>query len=392
MNMKFDEFPASLAQTSTRYAVLKKRGSERNRLIPKACVSGWGWFLVLWSLVFSVPSYAVTKVNVSNFITGLSTANRAISINSNGYPIVEATCETNATGTTWFGATHGEAMAFGQAEVGRLRVKAATESDSTLYSNAGAGSVSQATAYSYWNDNFTISSSSQPPGQLGEMTVLVFITGDMTLQCDYPQSSVYFRLSVRVYDSYGADTNFAGGTQTKIALDGTVQTLAMDGALVGPGLWPVRCQFHFGRPTYVTAWAEVFADARASATNVSQGTVGGYASSDFSHSVIWGGITNVRGSGGASVTNFTITSDSGYDYLFGTVTNSPVITRIQFLPQGLALDWSDLGLRAYTVESSPTLSPGNWSPASGVAWPIQTNSVLLPPSVPSPTFFRIKVQ
>jgi hypothetical protein len=366
------------------------RQSAKSRVLQKVWSSRFGWFL-LCALAFPAPGHAGTRVNMSNAISGLSTANQALSITSNGYPILEFTCATNTTGTTWFGATHGETTAFGRAEVGRLRVSAVSKSDSTLFLNDGASVASQARANSYWNDNFTISSSSQPLGQLGEMTVLVRITGDMTLQCTYPQSSVYFRVSVQVTDSYGASTNFAGGTQNKIALDGTVQTLPMDGALVGPGLWAVPCQFHFGRPTYVTAWAEVWADARASATNVSQGTVSGYSSSDFSHSVIWAGITNVQ-VGGVAVTNFTMTSDSGYNYLLGTITNAPVITRIQSLPQGLALDWTDLGPRSYTVETTPSLSSASWSPAPGVAWPVHTNTALLPTPARSPVFFRIKVQ
>ena len=365
--------------------------SPPDRPVPNARLSAFHW-LLLCALIFPASGHAITMVKLSNRITGLSTANQAMNINSNGYPILEFTCATNSTGTTWFGATHGETTAYGRAEVGRLRVSAVSQSDSTvLDSSGGAACASQTTAYAYWSDNFTISSSSQPLGQLGELTVLVFISGDMALQCNYPQSTVYFRLSVRVSDSYGADTNFAGGTQTKIALNGTVQTLPMDGALVGPGLWPVRCQFHFGRVNYVTAWAEVIADARASATNVSQGTVSGYSSSDFSHSVIWAGITNVSVAG-APVANFTMISDSGYDYLLGTITNAPVITRIQSLPQGLALDWTDLGPRSYTIETTPTLSPANWSPAAGVVWPIHTATALLPlPSEPA-AFFRIKVQ
>jgi len=353
-------------------------------------VSAFCW-LLLYALVFPASSHAFTDVKLSNRVTGLSNANRALNATSNGYPTLEFTCETNTTGTTWFGATHGETTAFGGAEVGRLRVSAVSKSDSTLFENDGAPCVSQCTAYSDWIDNFTISSSTQPLGQLGEMTVLVFISGGMTLQCSYPGSTVYFRVSVHIQDSYGANTNFAGGTETTIALNGTTQTLPMDGALIGPGLWPVRCNFHFGRPIAVTAWAEVTADARASATNVNQGTVSGYSSSDFSHSVIWAGITNVNVAG-VPVANFTNTSDSGYNYVLGTITNAPVITRIQSLPQGLALDWTDLGPRSYTIETSPTLSPENWSPAPGVAWPIHTNTALLPLPAQSPAFFRIKVQ
>ena len=50
------------------------------------------------------------------------------------------------------------------------------------------------------------------------------------------------------------------------------------------------------------------------------------------------------------------------------------------------------GPRSYTVETTPSLSPPNWAPASGVVWPIDTNNVLLPLPAQSPAFFRVKVQ
>jgi hypothetical protein len=358
----------------------------------KASLSRFARLALLCALAFPASGHAFTDVKLSNKVTGLSNANRALNATSNGYPILQFTCETNTTGTTWFGSTYGETTTFGRAEVGRLRVSAVSQSDAAILDpSGGASCASQCTAYADWIDTFTINSSTQPLGQLGEMTVLVRITGDMTLQCSYPQSTVYFRVSVHLQDSYGANTNFAGGTETQIALNGTTQTLSMDGALVGEGLWPVRCQFHFGRPISVTAWAEVYADARSSATNVAEGTASGYSSSDFSHSVIWAGITNVN-VGGVAVTNFTTTSDSGYNYLLGTITNAPVITRIQSLPQGLALDWTDLGPRSYTVETSPSLAPAAWAPAPGVGWPVHTNTALLPTPAQSPAFFRVKAQ
>jgi hypothetical protein len=348
---------------------------------------------LLCTLAFVAPSHAGTKVTVSDKITGIALANSTLNITSNSYPPLEITCATNVSGITWWGATAGEASAFAHVEVGKLRVSAVSDSHAAVLSpGMVAANASQTSAMSYWNDNFTISSSNQPLGQLGEMTVLVLVKGNMDLQCHDPQSTVYFRLSVRVNDSFGADTNFAGGTETMIANDGTVQTLPMDGALVGPGLWPVHCQFHFGRPTFVTAWAEVVADARASATNIIQGTVNGHASSDFSHSVIWAGITDVRGAGGAAVTNFTMTSDSGYNYGIGTISDALAITRIEALPQGLTLEWTDLGPRSYTVETTASLSLPNWGPTPNVSWPIHTNAILLPLPAESPAFFRVRAQ
>jgi hypothetical protein len=72
--------------------------------------------------------------------------------------------------------------------------------------------------------------------------------------------------------------------------------------------------------------------------------------------------------------------------------NALAITRVQALPQGLMLEWTDLGVRQYTVETTGSLSGGGWAPVSGVAWPIQTRSVLLPFPPASPAFFRVRVQ
>jgi hypothetical protein len=73
-------------------------------------------------------------------------------------------------------------------------------------------------------------------------------------------------------------------------------------------------------------------------------------------------------------------------------TNTLVITRIQALPQGLQLQWSDTTLRQYTVETKNSLVGGAWMPVSGVAWPVQTQSVLLPLPATSPAFFRVRAQ
>src|SRR5215471_16761721 len=102
------------------------RQSSKNRVLPKVWSSRSGWFL-LCALAFPAPGHAITKVNVSNGISGLSVANQALNITSNGYPILEFTRATNTTGTIWFGATHGETTAFGRAEVGKLRISAVSK-------------------------------------------------------------------------------------------------------------------------------------------------------------------------------------------------------------------------------------------------------------------------
>ena len=248
-----------------------------------------------------------------------------------------------------------------------------------------------------WTDNFTVNADPALLGKLGEMTVKLRISGDLMTGGTYPGENAYLRVFLRIYDSYGADTRFQGGTMYKVDNDGIRQVFSVDGALIGPGLWQETFQFHFGRAAYLTAWVEVHADARSVAHYAIDGYSYGEANCYFGEhtndfGLVWEGVSDVRLTNGSPVTGFTITSDSGFDYLLGAITNPPVITRIQVLRQALELECTDLGPRSYTVETSSTLSPGNWAPVQGVAWPIHTNTVILPLPPQSPAFFRIRVQ
>jgi len=57
-------------------------------------------WLLLCALAFPSSGHAFT-VKLRNRVTGHSTVNRAMNISSNRYPILEFTCKTNSTGTTW---------------------------------------------------------------------------------------------------------------------------------------------------------------------------------------------------------------------------------------------------------------------------------------------------
>jgi hypothetical protein len=70
----------------------------------------------------------------------------------------------------------------------------------------------------------------------------------------------------------------------------------------------------------------------------------------------------------------------------------PAIVRTQILPHGLEIEWTDPGPNQYTVETSSSLSGDNWTPVSGVAWPISDHTILLPPPQSSPAFYRVKME
>jgi hypothetical protein len=242
-----------------------------------------------------------------------------------------------------------------------------------------------------WRDNFTIDGGTNLFGQLGEITANLALSGNLSVGNLAPGANAYVQIYVTMSDSFGASGSFAGGTMLTRTTNG-FQTNSTSGRLVGAGLSSMQFPFHFGRAVSIVAWAEVLADAEDEATFDTGETDDGDADSDFGDTITWTGISNVPVVGGASVTNYTITSSTGYDYQVGTITGPPVISQVLATPQGLSLTWTDLGPRSYTVETTGTLPAGTWTPAPDLAWPIHTNSAVLALSGQVPAFFRVKVQ
>lgn len=336
---------------------------------------------------------AATEVTLDSSVLGLNgeVRNSQVLRSAINAPVGTA-CSTNAVANRAWGWTDGGGTAFGRAQVGWLQCS--TVGNATAQMTAASTVVAaqgRALAHASWTDTFTVSAGTQPLGQLGEFTVDLKLSGYLLLGSDPPQSSVYIRLFVRVADSYGADTRFAGGTLIKRANSGSLQTLPMDGALIGPGTYPVKFRFHVGRPATLTAWLESEADARAATVSVAEGVRFGQATSDFAHTFSWAGVTEVRVVDGAVLTDAAIASDSGFDYQLGAIPEAPVITRVQAVTEGMRLEWTDLGPRPYTVESLESPSSGNWTPVPRIAWPIRTNSILVPlPNGPS-VWYRLRV-
>lgn len=70
----------------------------------------------------------------------------------------------------------------------------------------------------------------------------------------------------------------------------------------------------------------------------------------------------------------------------------PAIVSTRILPQGLEIEWTDLGPKQYTVETSSSLSGDNWVPMAGVTWPVSAHTIVLPPPTSFPAFYRVKME
>jgi hypothetical protein len=139
-------------------------------------------------LLFSTAGQAATQVTVHNWLEGAAPAplTCGLNIQNAANAPVEASCTTNLTASNFWAATDGSALAFGRAEVGRLCLSATTSSAAQMTSlGTVAASFNQASSHCSWTDNFTITSTNQPVGQLGEMTVNILIDGSLALASDY---------------------------------------------------------------------------------------------------------------------------------------------------------------------------------------------------------------
>ena len=358
-----------------------------------------GWLALCWAVLIPATGRCYTEVYLSSWELGLLGKESKVQT-FRSFPAdspMEAAWSTGTNGGNSFGWMQAESRIFGRAEVGKLRLYAyelaLAQANFAFGVPSQAGGMSRTT----WTDNFTVNSGSAPVGTLATMTVNLRIGGDLMVGGRYYGENSYYRIFVRVYDSYGADTRFAGGMMYQNPVSGITEVLPMDGVMIAPGVWPVSFQVHLGRTTYITAWVEVNAVAKTEAWSPTDGLMYGEARSNFGDGsnhfgLVWEGVTDVRLTNGSPVTNFVSKSESGFDYVVGAIADPPVITRIQALNSGLALEWTDLGARSYTIETAESVVGGAWAPVAGVAWPIHVNTVVLPTPARSPAFFRVKVQ
>jgi len=336
-----------------------------------------------------VTAQATTFVNVScQTSPGLGAI--VLSSNSTSNVTLDFTAVTNYHASYSYGTIDASGTGWGTAQVGTLHLDAAATATAGVVANY-LGCQATADVQGSWDDHFTLNAAPAYSGQLGSMTVTIYVGGSLFVS-GYYGASTSFQFTSQLSDSAGTNNVLQGGKRLYVDSNGAVQTQPLDGLLLGPGILQRTVYFHFGRSIYVKTYAHtsVYADANAYVPGHEYSD--SEPTSDFGHTIVWSGISDVRDAAGNPVT-VTNVSDSGYDYLSGTAAESPVITRIQLVPQGLELEWTtDAGPRSYTIETSASVIGGSWASVAGVAWPIQANTVVLPLPSQSPAFFRVKVQ
>lgn len=351
-----------------------------------------GGALAAAQAVHGTTSVTLAALNADGGTTSSSTnapvedshTNSAVSNGASGQ-------RSDATGTSW-----------ARSEAGWLRFRSdgATSAQSPIGSWGGQGN---ATAEAYWEDSLTVNGGPAIQGQAGEMTATLVIDGSLGLGGGDPYAGTglangagsYFFIQAKMNGTsgkYGANQDFVGGTQLHYVSGGGTAATAFNGNLIGPGVWQVTFPFVFGQQANLYVFSRATTDARAVVYSAAEGLRQGQSTCDFRGGVRWAGITQVRVTSGPVVSEYAITSASGFDYGAGVSASPFALTQFAVSPGGVSVAWTDSAMRSYTVEKSTALTAGSWVPVPGVVWPITANSIILPAQAEPSAFFRIRAE
>ena len=242
----------------------------------------------------------------------------------------DGTPSTSQTGYSHSNPVYDSGSVFGEAsaEIGLIRMFASGSSSAI---NPGDSSYISTTTQGYargrWDDNFTIDGGALN-GQRGHLTAGFSVSGSFTENHDSSINgaanlSQYFRASLRLSNAAAGQDAFAyGGQQFRQDYNGGSEGTYSSEPFRAPGIWPIEIDFIFGTPIDVSSWGDAAVTVNAYASSPYMSSNLG-AEADFGNTMYWNGITGVTDSLGNPVTNYTMSSGSGFDYRYSAVVPLP---------------------------------------------------------------------
>ncbi len=213
----------------------------------------------------------------------------------------------------WTGQSAGNATA---AE-GSLRAWASSSARTDPWSTSNGSSSARGRAS--WNDSLMIGVGGGLTGHSGYITAELNLSGiwggNVPVNLDPYVEGATATIGVNLWGT--GMTQYCGFYSYCVTRQFVTQGLPHDRGGALPPVITVNIPVLFGSPTELGYTLEVTADtnvvSRVVAGHVTQGA---WAESivDYSHTLSWGGITGVFDASGNAVSNFTVTSASGFEY------------------------------------------------------------------------------
>lgn len=265
-----------------------------------------------------------------------------------------------------FSNSEGSRFARASADYGVLRVFAEAHA-----ANIGGFNLQPSGAQASWQDTVTINSPGLQESQ-GSLTVKFTIDG--SLSCTGGGDAVR--------DSY-AEAAFEFKRDGSLILEG-IQSVHFDGSTTGTPFLGIeqRATFTF---TYGTPFElRLFIETLARAYHFQ----GADAEGDLARTATWGGFVSVKDANNNEVTDYSVASASGSDYVAAIGPPKPRLT-VEQAGQDIQLSWST-NFTGYALEFSETLSANSWGTVTNSANPSGGPNVVVLPVSGSARFFRLR--
>ena len=237
------------------------------------------------------------------------------------------------------------AGSFSSAEAGALHVSAEASAGVNAPRNTQYVTTGNANAVAAYSDRFIVHSLNQLDGARGTMTVALGIDGTLTGGGDGSpigsgsnggwSGTSWWQVSAQISSTFN-EGGYGGihqifGHNLSANQAGSSQT--------GPNTFGdqyLTFDFIFGSSIYINLRAEVSASSGASNNFHSASSYASSFSADLSHTVSWGGITDIRDANGNLVSSYSALSDAtGYNYAQAYVAPVPLPSSIWLFGTGI---------------------------------------------------------
>lgn len=281
----------------------------------------------------ALPTTAVTTVAYGNSnINPPSPINDSESLSSNsGAPL---TSSSSIIGSNALWSLSADSRA--DVQQGRIQLYGSTTAAATYVSPPAISYVSASTrtnSNAGWYDTFTIDGGALN-GTVGRLVAGFLVDGTMTSGYDGSVNRLagasldqQYRASLRLTNAgTGQDVFERGGQRHLVDFQGD-RWLPTDFPVRAPGLWTIAIDFEFGTPIQVEMWGDIVSSANAFACKSS---ISGcsevsnlFSLVDFGHTIDWAGFSSLTDASGSVVNDYSVSSESGFDYRFGAAVPEP---------------------------------------------------------------------